>query len=102
MEILKQALDKIKSINKKQRDFFAILVQGLIGITGKRTFRNLARYMQMVEHTFARQMSKAFDFISLNVELVKAAEQADEVTIAVQDSTFIPKSGDATDGLDYF
>lgn len=102
MEILKQALDKIKSINKKQRDFFAILVQGLIGITGKRTFRNLARYMQMAEHTFARQMSKVFDFIGLNVELIKMAKQADEVIIAVQDSTFIPKSGDATDGLDYF
>jgi hypothetical protein len=56
MEILKQALDKIKSINKRQRDFFMLLIQGLIGINGKRTFRNLARYMQMAEHTFARQM----------------------------------------------
>jgi hypothetical protein len=102
MEILKQALDKIKSINKRQRDFFMLLIQGLIGINGKRTFRNLARYMQIAEHTFARQMSKMFDFIGLNAELIKAARQADEVTIAAHDSTFIPKSGDATDGIDYF
>ena len=32
MKILEQALNKIKSINKKQRDFFVILVQGLIGV----------------------------------------------------------------------
>jgi hypothetical protein len=102
MEILKQALGKIKSINKKQHDFFVILIQGLIGINGKRTFRNLARYMQMAEHTFARQMSKVFDFMGLNVELIKTTKQADEVTIAAHDATFIPKSGNSTDGLDYF
>ena len=59
MKILEQALNKIKSINKKQKDFFIILIQGLIGIAGKRTFRNLARYMQIDEHTFSRQMAKA-------------------------------------------
>lgn len=51
MKILRQALNKIKSINKKQREFFEILVQGLIGIAGKRTFRDLARYMEITEHT---------------------------------------------------
>jgi hypothetical protein len=103
MEILKQALNKIKSINKKQYDFFIILIYGLIGIAGKRTFRNLARYMQITEHTFARQMSKAFDFIGLNVELIKAlGEEEGEEKIAVQDATFIPKSGDATHGIDLF
>jgi hypothetical protein len=66
MEILKQALNKINPINKKQKDFFIILVQGLIGIMGKRTFRNLARYMQIEEHKILRQMAKLFDFIGLN------------------------------------
>jgi hypothetical protein len=92
MEILKQALDKIKSINKKQRDFFVVLIQGLIGIAGRKTFRNLARYMQLEEHTFARQMSKAFDFLGLNTELIKIAKQDDnEVSIGVQDASFITK-----------
>jgi hypothetical protein len=103
MEILKQALNKIKSINKKQRDFFVLLIQGIIGITGKRNFRNLARYMQITEHTFSRQMSKAFDFIGLNTELIKASKQNDnEILIAAQDATFVPKSGDATHGIDYY
>jgi DDE family transposase len=103
MEILKQALNKINSINKKQYDFFIILIYGLIGITGKRTFRNLARYMQITEHTFARQMSKVFDFVGLNVELIKTLGQGEgEEKIAVQDATFVPKSGDATHGIDFF
>lgn len=55
MKILEQALEKIKPIHKKQKDFLLALVQGLIGSVGKKTFRNLARYVQMAEHTFARQ-----------------------------------------------
>jgi hypothetical protein len=99
MKILKQALIKIKSINKKQRDFFATLVQGLIGVTGKRTFRNLSRYMEMHEKTFSRQTAKAFDFIGLNIELIGGAKQAKDVLIAAQDSTHVSKSGKKTHGL---
>ena len=65
MKILEQAYNKINSIKKNQRDFFAILVQGLIGSVGKKTFRNLSRYTGLEEHTFSRQMAKVFDFIML-------------------------------------
>ena len=106
MKILKQVLKKIKSINKKQQDFLVLLIYGLIGIAGKRTFRNLARYLQITEHTIARQMSKAFDFISLNTELVKLSmfqkKNSEQTIIAVQDASFIPKAGDKTHGIDYF
>lgn len=102
MKILEQALNKIKSINKKQKDFFTILMQGLIGIAGKRTFRNLARYMQIDEHTFSRQMAKSFDFAELNAAMIKETVNANDVLIAVQDASFIPKSGKETHGLGYF
>jgi len=45
MEILKQALNKINSIHKKQYDFILLLITGFIGASGKKTFRNLSRYM---------------------------------------------------------
>lgn len=102
MKILEQAFSKINPIHKKQKDFFIFLVQGLIGSAGKKTFRNLARYMQLTEHTFLRQMSKTFDFIGLNTALIQESKNDDEVLIAAQDSSFIPKSGKATHGLDYF
>jgi Transposase DDE domain len=102
MKIIKQALNKINSINKKQKDFFILLVQGLIGVAGKRTFRNLSRYLEITEHTIARQMTKAFDFIGLNVELIKLARKNNDIYIAAQDETFSTKSGNKTYGLGYF
>jgi hypothetical protein len=102
MKILEQALNKINPIGKKQKDFFIILIKGLIGSVGKKTFRNLARYMQIAEHTFARQMIKTFDFIGLNAEMIKASKGDDDILIAAQDSSFIPKSGKSTHGIDYF
>lgn len=102
MKILEQALNKINPIHKKQRDFLITLIKGLLGSVGKKTFRNLARYMQITEHTFARQMAKAFDFIGLNFALISAAAGKDDILIGAQDSSFIPKSGKATHGIDFF
>lgn len=102
MTILEQALDKINTIKKPQKEFFKILIQGLIGIAGRRTFRNLARYLQIDEHTFSRHMKKAFDFIGLNAELIKANKEDGDILIAAQDASFISKSGKSTEGLDYF
>lgn len=102
MKILEQALNKINPIHKKQKDFFIILIQGLIGSVGKKTFRNLARYMQITEHTLGRQMAKAFDFVGLNNALIKASKADGEILLAAQDASFIPKSGKLTAGLDLF
>lgn len=102
MKILEQALSKINVLNKKQRDFVIILIHSLIGSVGKKTFRNLARYAQITEHTFARQMAKAFDFIGLNVAMIQTSLAQGDVLIAAQDATFMPKSGKHTSGLDIF
>ncbi|MFI5140670.1 MAG: hypothetical protein ACHQIM_22825, partial [Sphingobacteriales bacterium] len=102
MKILIQALNKINVLNKNQYDFFIILIQGFIGIAGKRTFRNLARYMQLDEHTFSRQMAKVFDFIGLNTEMIKSSKKNDEILIAAQDASYIKKSGKSTHGLGFF
>ena len=102
MKILEQALNKINVINKKQKDFFIILVQSLIGSTGKKTFRNLARYAKLTEHTFGRQMAKDFDFAELNAAMIKESKIDGDVLLAAQDSSFIKKSGKLTAGLDNF
>jgi hypothetical protein len=102
MQILEQALNKINPIHKKQKDFIKILVSGLIGSAGKKTFRNIARYAEITEHTIARQMSKAFDFIGLNSELIKASMAENDEVIAAQDTSFVSKSGKFTFGMDWF
>lgn len=102
MKILEQALNKINPINKKQRDFFIILIQGIIGTIGKRTFRNIARYMQIEEHRILRQMTKIFDFVGLNAALIQSSKKDSETLIAAQDASFISKSGKETKGLDFY
>ena len=77
MKILIEALNKINVLNKNQYDFFILLIQGFIGIAGKRTFKNLARYMEITQHTFLRQMAKIFDFMGLNTEMLKASKKVD-------------------------
>ena len=102
MKILEQALNKIKPIHKKQKDFIQILIPGLVGSAGKKTFRNIARYAEITEHTIARQMSKAFDFIQLNFELIKASMAENDEAIAAHDTSFVSKSGKFTFGMDWF
>jgi hypothetical protein len=100
MKILSETLKKIK-LNKAKRTFFEILIGGLLGTMGKKNFRNLSRYTEIDEHTFGRQMAKSFDFIGLNTELIKEAFDGSKMTVASQDSTFVPKSGKKTNGLGY-
>jgi hypothetical protein len=100
MKILEQALNKIKS-SKTQCKFFVSLIRALIGTMGNRTFKNMSRYAQIEEHTFARQMSKSFHFIGLNTEMISSARGNQDVLIAAQDSTFISKSGKKTSGLGF-
>ena len=102
MKTLEQALNKINGIRKTQKKFIFILVQGLIGVTGKRNFRNMARFMELDEHTFSRQMAKFFDFTKLNLQLILNFKKTTAVWIAAQDDTFIPKSGKNTFGLNFF
>lgn len=101
MEILKQALSKIKSIGKNKYNFLVLLVQGFIGVMGKRTFRNLSRYIGLEEHTISRQMSKDVDFAAVNIEMISNSREEGDVFVLAQDASFVPKSGKKTAGLDY-
>jgi len=102
MKILEQTLNKINGIHKKQKDFVLILIQGLVGITGKRTFRNMARFMKIEEHTFSRQMAKVFDFVELNLALIQGFKNKNGILIAAQDPSFVSKSGKKTFGMNFF
>lgn len=101
MEILKQALSKIKSIGKNKYNFLILLVQGFIGIMGKRNYRNLSRYIGLDEHTISRQMTKDMDFAAVNIEMIASSRQENCMYLWAQDASFIPKSGEQTAGLDY-
>jgi hypothetical protein len=47
-------------------------------------------------------MTKVLDFAGINVEMIKATKDANDILIGVQDASFISKSGKLTEGLGFF
>jgi hypothetical protein len=71
-------------------------------LRGKMTFRNLSRYSNLHEKTYARQFQKFFDFADCNHLALTTCLPAGTTKIAVMDCTFGEKSGKQTYGLDHF
>jgi hypothetical protein len=71
-------------------------------VCGKANFTNLSRYSQLSEKTYRRQSSQAFCYIGMNAKLIEAAIPSGARCIGAMDCSFIPKSGKATYGLDWF
>ncbi len=69
---------------------------------GKVNFRNLSRYSDYCEKTYARHYRRTFAFVEFNQRLVNEIVSADHELIGVMDCSFIPKSGKETYGLGYF
>jgi Transposase DDE domain len=74
----------------------------LVLLYGKVNFTNLSRYSGLSERTYRRQYSQPFAFVELNQYLIAEAIGASADTIAAIDCSFVPKSGKATYGVDWF
>jgi len=71
-------------------------------VCGNVNFSNLSRYSDVSERTYRRQYSQAFAFVQFNQQTIALAIPGTTGAIAVIDCSFLPKSGKATDGLDWF
>lgn len=69
---------------------------------GKVNFTNLSRYSELSKRTYCRQYSQAFNFMALNAQLIREAVAVEVTQIGAMDCSFIPNSGKATYGLDWF
>ena len=69
---------------------------------GKVNFTNLSRYSQLSERTYRRHFDEPYAFIRLNRETIALAIAPTHFQISAIDASFVPKSGKATYGLDYF
>lgn len=100
MTCVKTILRKIPGTSKWQRDFIAALLALILALPGRMTFRNMSRYSQRHERTFARHFAQDFDWPRLNQALLEPVLTAP--VLIVTDCSFIPKSGKTTYGLDLF
>jgi hypothetical protein len=71
-------------------------------LCGRVNFTNLSRYSPLSERTYRRQFEQDFAFVQLNQHTITAAIAKPEEAIGAIDCSFIPKSGKATYGVDWF
>ena len=102
MRLLQSVLPTLHQTKKPQQKFVAHLLRLLLMFPGHATFRNLRRYSAYHERTLARWYARDFDFVSLNkAAIIHVLPPAHEQAL-VLDTSFIPKSGKKTYGLDHF
>jgi len=102
MNLIDTILQKMSSISTPQRKFLVTLWTTIQLLRGKMTFRNLSRYSDLHEKTYARHFRTVFDFTSCNHLALTTLLPAGTTKIGVIDCTVISKSGKRTYGLDLF
>jgi hypothetical protein len=102
MNLIDTILQKMSSISTPQRKFLVTLLTTIQLVRGKMTFRNLSRYSDLHEKTYARHFRQLFDFASYNHLALTTLLPAHATKIGAIDCTVVSKSGKHTSGLDYF
>jgi hypothetical protein len=102
MRILETILQQMSKVKNTQRQFLTTLLMTLMRFRGKATFRNLSRYSDYDEKTYARGFRRPFDFVEFNHLAIAPLIQNQETLVAALDCSFIQKSGKHTEGLGKF
>ena len=101
-DLLNNALSPMTQVKKPQKTFIILLLTTLKLFQGKATFRNLSRYCRFSEKRFSRWYRRAFDFTTLNINLLFQSLPTAHQYIAAIDASFMKKSGNKTEGLAKF
>ena len=102
MNLIDTILGKMSTISTPQRKFVTTLLTTIQLLRGRMTFRNLSRYSDLHERTYARQFAKSFDFANCSHLTLTTYLPRSTTKIATMDCTFGEKSGTQTYGLDMF
>ena len=100
--IVTATLNQLRTLANPQRKFVAALLATILALRGRVNYRNLARYGDYSERTYARQFERSFPWLEYHAKTIQSALPPAHELIAAQDASFIPKSGKKTYGLDKF
>lgn len=102
MTIVKTILAQMPALRQPQAKFLDTLFATILALRGHVNFRNLSRYGDYSERTIQRQFRTSFDWATFHRLTLQAVLGATDEWIAVQDASFVPKSGKHTPGLGSF
>ena len=95
-------LDKMSGVAKPQKKFLVTLFVTILLMRGKVNFRNLSRYSDLAEKTYARQFRQPFAFVDFNERLIAEIVPPQHEKIGAMDCSYLAKSGRKTYGLGFF
>ena len=93
-------IEKINGLNKSRRKFLKHIFILYMGMRGRYNFLNMARYGQYSEQSYRNNFNERFDFMQLNLELIK--HSCSKKLVIAFDPSYIPKSGKHTEHLGWF
>src|SRR5713226_9048457 len=93
MTIVDDILKQMAAVSQPQRKFLTTLFATILALRGRVTFRNLSRYCDYSERTFARQFRRSLDWPDFHQRVITTALDPQAEVISAQDASFIPKSG---------
>jgi hypothetical protein len=102
MTVVTEILKQMASITKPQQKFLSALFATILVLRGRVNFLNLSRDADYSEKSFRRQFQKEFDFLDFNLRASRSAIASNSTQLIGQDTSFIPKSGKQTSGVDKF
>jgi hypothetical protein len=89
-------LDQMTGVAKPQKKFLATLFVTILLMRGKVNFRNLSRYSDLAEKTYARQFGHSFVFAAFNERLIAEIVPPQHEKMGVMDCSYIAKRGRKT------
>lgn len=102
MNFIETIVQNMSTLSTPQRKFLVTVLTTIQLLRGKMTFRNLSRYSDLHEKTYARHFQHAVDLADGNLRAMTTFLPATTTKIAALDGTFVSKSGRHTYGVDYF
>lgn len=102
MTVVREILKQMSAITKPQEKFLSTLFATILVVRGRVNFLNLSRYADYSERSVRRHFQKDFDFLDFNLRATRLSIASTATQLLGQDTSFIPKSGKLTYGLDKF
>ena len=102
MRLIESVLCRTVQANRWQRRFIVVVLELMLMVPGKATFRNLSRYSEYEEKTFSRGFGRSYDWVAFNHEAIAQVIPREHEQALVLDASFVKKSGRCTYGLDRF
>ncbi len=98
--LCKTTLRSCKSVKASFVSFFVDAMVGVLTISGRINFLQLARYCKSCEQRFRQNFRKKFDWIAFNQSFI-VKQSGHRYAIAI-DPSYVSKSGKHTPGIGYF